>query len=179
MSHGWWRRNVWGLILVVPLTAGLFAINAEIIYDANYGFTPQRPAPIDATGTAVLDDYRAKLTSIDPVGRRDDELADRGITLPDSVQVWRAVVTFTGSPESSIGTCNEIALIDEDERAYSSAPDALDYLGAYTCGPDDYEASSPYTTTYYFLLPAQSRPQALRIVWRPLLPRYVRLPVAA
>lgn len=177
MKRGWWRRNVWGLVLLLPLTAGIFASNADRLYEDNIKYTPRQPVPVDASGTAELDDFRVSVTSFEPVSNDDPQLVDRGITLPASVQGWRAVLTFAG-PETGLGACNEVALIDERERFYPARPDTLS-LGAYTCHADEFEDVSPYPTTFYFLLPAQSRPQAVRVVWTPLLPRYVRLPVQA
>ena len=85
-----------------------------------------------------------------------------------------------GTPEEVVGAGGDslvqVALVDEGDRAYPSGQVMLP-LGPFGCSPDDYESPSPFTTTFYFLLPAQARPQALQITWLPLLPRYVQLPV--
>lgn len=176
MSRGWWRRNVWGLIFVLPVTAGLFAFNADLLYNVNFATKPTQQAPIDGTGTAVLDDIQVALDSFEPVDDDDSALASRGISLPSSVQAWRAAVTLSG-PEDSLSLCT-VVLVDAAGRQYPSSPRALP-LGAFGCSPDDSDATSPYTSTFYFLLPAPARPQALQISWAPLLPRYVQLPVGA
>jgi hypothetical protein len=174
MRHGWWRRNLWGLILLLPVTAGLFAFNADLLYDVNILAKPRDPVPVDATGTAVLDNFEVTLESFESVSEDDPAFLDRDITVPESVQAWRAVVRFSG-PEDDLSLC-KVALVDEGDRAYPSGPVMLP-LGPFGCSPDDYESPSPFTTTFYFLLPAQARPQALQITWLPLLPRYVQLPV--
>lgn len=172
MTRGWWRRNVWGLILVLPLTAGLFALNADGLYDANIRFKPRDPVPVDATGTAVLDDFRVAVDSFGPVPADDPALLEYDIALPRSVQAWRAVVRFDG-PEDELSPCS-VGLIDEHDRIYSSQS-----IGAVGCQPDEFDSPSPFTTTFYFLLPEPTQPQALQITWPVLLPRYVRLPVDA
>lgn len=173
MRRGWWRRNVWGLILVVPVTAGLFAFNADLLYNANFAAEPRQPVPVDEDGTAVLDDIRMTLDSFESVDSDDSALVDRDIALPASVRAWRAAVTISASENYSLCEAN---LVDVAGRRYPSSPPMLP-LGAYGCGPDETDAPSPYTTTFYFLLPASARPQALQISWTLLLPRYVRLPV--
>jgi hypothetical protein len=174
MRRGWWRRNVWGLILMLPLAAGLFAGNADLLYHANFLAKPRQPAPVDGTGTAVLDDFQVELESFESVREDDPDFVDRDISLPGSVQAWRAIVRFTGPEEVSL--C-DVALVDESDRVYPAGP-AMIPLGAFGCNPDDFESPSPYTSTFYFMLPAQARPQSLRITWDPLLPRYVQLPVS-
>lgn len=176
MRRGWWRRNVWGLIFVLPVVAGLFAFNADLLYRANFESTPREPAPVDGTGTAVLDDIRVTLESVEAVDSDDSALAERDISLPASVQAWRAAVTIS-APEEGYSLCTA-ALVDTAGRQYPSSPRALP-LGTFGCSADDPDASGPYTATFYFLLPAPARPQALQISWTPLLPRYVQLPVDA
>jgi hypothetical protein len=175
MTRGWWRRNLWGLILVVPMTAGLFAINADGLYEANIRLKPRDPVPVDGGGTAVLDDLRVSLESFGSVSADDPDLAEESVTLPGSVTAWRVVVTFDG-PDDQLSACS-VGLVDERDRVYSSK--SLGALGAVGCQPDEFDAPTPYQTTFYFLLPQQTRPQALQIYWLPLLPRYVRIPVEA
>jgi hypothetical protein len=174
MRRGWWRRNLWGLILLLPVTAGLVAFNADLLYNANIMAAPRDPAPVDAAGSAVLDDFEVSLESFESVADDDLALTDRDITLPASVQAWRAIVRFSG-PEDDLSLC-DVSVIDDDDRPYPSSPSMLP-LGGYGCNPDDFESPSPFTATFYFVLPAQAHPQALQITWPPLLPRYVRLPV--
>lgn len=170
MSQGWWRRNWWGLALLLPLVAGLFTLNARYLYEANFLDQPRRPAPVDASGAAVLDELRAIVDSFDPVPANDPELASHYVTVPDSLRLWRAVVTFDG-PEDILWRC-EAQLVDQQGRSYPAAALGLLTLGA-KCAPGE---SDP---TFYFLLPEQAHPQALRFIWPELLPRYIRLPVPA
>jgi hypothetical protein len=176
VRRGWWRRNLWGLIVVLPLIGGFFALNAQDFYNANFASTPRDPAPVDADGAAVLDDYHVAIDSFESVGEDDPALLDRGVTVAGSVQAWRAVVDFTGPEE--MADCTEVDLIDDGARIHPAGPSLLDGIGALSCNADDIGAPSPYQSTFYFLLPAQAQPQALRIIWEPLLPRYIELPVA-
>lgn len=168
MTRGWWRRNRWGLVLLLPLVAGLFAIDAPYLYEVNVRDQPRQPAPVDATGTARLDDLRAALVSFDPVPPDDPELAANYVTVPGSLRLWRAVVTFAG-PDDVLTRC-AAALIDQQDRIYPAAALGLLTLNA-NCDP------GRAGTKFYFLLPERAQPQALRFTWPELLPRYIRLPV--
>ena len=67
MKRGWWRRNVWGLVLLLPLLAGLVGLNGHLIYVRNYAERPSEAVPVDATGKATLDDYAVRVIELAPV----------------------------------------------------------------------------------------------------------------
>lgn len=175
--RGWLRRNAWGLALMLPLAAGLFALNYDAMYERNFSSLPKRAAAVDETGQAVLNDYRIRLVELTPVkaGPELDDLLARKARLPSSVRPWRALFAF-GAPDASIAGCR-LTLLDDRGRAFSPGPPEFAAMGQERCTPDDDLQSSPYLTTMYFLLPAESRPASVRIVWAPLLPSYVLLPV--
>jgi hypothetical protein len=179
MRRGWWRRNMWGLILVVPLAVGLFALNGSAAYELHFQQTPQRAVPVDGTGQAVLDNYSVRVVEIVPVEKTAElkAILEDQPALPTTVKPWRAIVSF-GGPDPSIRGC-KVALLDNHGREYGPKPSELDALaGNISCLPDDDEQPSPYLSTFYFLLPTDSRPTALRITWVLLLPRYVQFPIA-
>jgi hypothetical protein len=64
VKRGWWRRNVWGLVLLLPLLAGLVGLNGHLIYVRNYAERPSQPVPVDATGKATLDDYAVRVIEL-------------------------------------------------------------------------------------------------------------------
>ena len=178
MTRGWWRRNLWGLILVIPLALGMFALNATPIYRLNVTTLPKRPVPVDGTGKAMLDDYAVRVVEVAQIDNSDEIRELLGTTkppLPTTVKVWRAILSFAG-PDDMSGLC-EVELLDGQGRAYTSGPSEL-ALGGFACTPDDDEQPSPFLTTGYFLLPAESRPTAVRVMWEPRLPRYIVVPVS-
>jgi hypothetical protein len=177
MTRGWWRRNVWGLALVIPLSAGMFALNADAIYDRNFASVPRRPAPVDGTGKAVLDDYAVRVVEVAQVDNAEEVktlLSSTKAPLPTTVKVWRAILSFAG-PEEISGSCS-VELLDGQGRAYISGPDELS-AGRTACYPDDQEQPSPFISTAYFLLPTEGRPAAIRVIWEPRLPRYILIPI--
>jgi hypothetical protein len=177
MTRRWWRRNAWGLLLVMPLAAGMFALNTTEIYRLNFASLPKRAVPVDSTGKAVLDDYAVRVVEVVPVENSDDVkdlLSSIQAPLPTTVEVWRAILSFAGPKEIS-NSCT-VELLDGQGRAYTAGPSEL-VAGPFDCVPDDNAQPSPYVSTSYFLLPTGGRPTAVRVVWEPRLPRYIRIPV--
>ena len=181
MNKGWWRRNIWGLLLIVPLIAGTFAFGIDEAYKYNYTMLPKEPVPIDGTGRAVLDDYAARLIEVKHV-ETEAELKrverfgqDR---LPSNVSVWRGILSIE-APEDSFVTLCDSWLVDGQGRRYRNAPSELggDSRSFAACGPDDEKQPAPYTVTFYFLLPSGVRPTALLITWDPQLPRFIEFPI--
>jgi hypothetical protein len=186
MKRGWWRRNVWGLVLVLPLFVGVFAVNADVAYERNYSQQAKEPVPVDGTGAAVLDEYTVRVVEVDPVENEvevDDLLGFGDDTLPDGVKIWRAVLAIDaprGGDNDFVSLC-DAWLEDAAGHQYGKNPSEL--RGAPhlfgPCSADDDDEPAPFTTTLVFLLPAETRPTALVLTWIDQLPRYVRLPVAA
>jgi hypothetical protein len=183
MRRGWWRRNLWGLLLVLPLLAGLFAFNADITYDRNYRQQTKEPVPVDGTGRAVLDDYAVRVMELAPVENEleIDQLMGFGQSAPPStVKIWRALVAIDAprTDESTVFSCKSW-LEDAAGRRYGMNPTEVGHAphAFGGCSPDNEEQPVPYTTTVVFLLPAETRPTALVLTWLDRLPRYIRFPV--
>lgn len=182
--RGWFRRNGWGLLLVLPLAAGLFAFNGDLIYERNYTLRPKEPVPVDGTGLATLDDYQLRVLELKPVENPievKDLLGFAGEPLPDTVRIWRLILTVSAAgpvEESTVSTC-KLALEDAAGRRYSNDPSELPggSFSSSACGADDDDQPVPYTSTSVFLLPADARPTSVIVTWDDRLPRYVRLPV--
>jgi hypothetical protein len=179
-TRGWWRRNVWGLILVLPLLAGLFAFNADGFYGRNYRERPKEPVPIDGTGLAKLDDYAIRMMQVAPVENEVDVknmLGFGGRPLPSSVKIWRVLLSIQAPEDSFVGLC-KMSLEDADGRLYAFAPTELHGGPIISgCYPDNTDQPKPYTSTSLYLLSAEARPTAVRITWLGQFPRYVRFPV--
>jgi hypothetical protein len=183
MTRGWWRRNIWGLVLLLPLVLGLFASNLSTAYDRHYRSQAKEPVPVDGTGQAVLDDYALRVIELAPVENELD--VDRLVGFgqeapPSSTRVWRAIVSVDAPRDenSTVSVCKSW-LVDEAGRRYTNNPDELGRAPHVfgECSPDDDDQPSPYATTMVFLLPAEARPAALVITWLDRLPRCVRFPV--
>jgi hypothetical protein len=184
MKRGWWRRNVWGLALVVPLFLGVFAVNADVAYERNYSQQAKEPVPVDGSGAATLDDYTVRVVEVHPVENEieiDDLLGFGRDTLPDGVKIWRVVLAIDAprGDGSTVATCDSW-LEDAAGRRYGNNPSEL--MGSPhafgQCNADDGDQPAPFNTTMVFLLPAESRPASLVITWLDRLPRYIRFPVA-
>ncbi len=179
-ARGWWRRNIWGVVLLLPLVAGLFALNRNLIYDRNFGAEPRIAAAVDGTGKAVLDDYAVRLIEAVPLpsDQLDVVLSGRP-ALPSSARPWRVILSIAGPPDSYVGAC-KAELMTADGIAYEASPNEFVVTGnTFThCNPDDSRQPSPYVTTLYMLLPVDQEPVGVRITWPSLLPRYMYLPVS-
>ena len=183
MNHGWWRRNRWGLILVLPLIAGVVGLNGHLIYVRNYAERPEEPVPVDATGQARLDDYAVRVIELVPVDNQQELkrlLPFESPGLPSSVKVWRLILSIDAPDDGLVGECLIRLRDDATGRSFAMGPaelsgsDVRPYGG---CLADDNEQPAPYTATAYFLLPAETRPSAIVVTWQLRLPRYVRFPV--
>ena len=185
MKRGWWRRNVWGLALLLPLLAGLFGLNGHLIYVRNYAQQPNEPVPVDATGKATLDDYAVRVIELAVVENQQELKKLRPFDspgLPASLRVWRLILSVEGPVKEGVGNCGIELRDDTTGRTYAMGPSELSGQGSLRaqndgCYPDDEDQPSPFTATTFFLLPAETRPSAIIIAWDSRLPRFVRLPV--
>ena len=91
VTRGWWRRNLWGLIAVLPLAAAVLGVNAGLLIERNLTQVPRQPI-IVAMGQPVefadADVRLVSLTAVEPsVG-----VVGRGNTLPAGLTIWQAVM---------------------------------------------------------------------------------------
>jgi hypothetical protein len=182
MSVGWWRRNRWGLILLLPLILGLVAIDADLIYQKVWGTEHKQPLTVDENGgvTFPVDGSRLRLVDLTRVSDLTG-LTSVELTLPPTVVIWRGRIEIQAPRESTIGACT-VTLEDADGRIYATNPSEMrtSRVTSYGClGDTDAGDTGPstYVATSYFALPVDARPVALRISLPDELPRYVRLAV--
>lgn len=181
MRGGWWRRNVWGLVLSPLFALGLFALAIPDYLQQNHAKAPTEPVPVDATGQAKLDDTAVRIIEFGVVTRELEIkklMAADAPPLPPTAKIWRAMLDVhvpVGGPKKS---CSHIAVEDATGRTYEEGPNELQGFAAQAkyCFADDENQQGIYTSTSYFVLPADARPVAVRIDWG-VLPRYVRLPL--
>lgn len=179
MNAGWWRRNRWGLIGVVPAIAALLALSAQNVYHEWWNGQPREPVPADTAGWYPLLNARMRLVALEPATDLRTYAGERFVPPPD-VSIWRARIEFDAGKDSLIGGC-DIWAEDETGRTFQDDPEAelagaADAISA-GCVPavDKNEAGSRYVNATYFALPTGARAVAVRIIIVTRLPRYVRL----
>lgn len=180
--QGWWRRNVWGLVLILPAVAFVVAVRWDSIY---YGVIRSEPLiPVNAAQQEWVDFKGAKmrLTEFAPATGLVAS-GNKPLALPDGVKAWRAVIEFQAPDQEALEGC-KFQLEDTAGRLYSDRPDELSLargLPIASCVPldeDEEERSSDYSATVVFVMPSQAQPAAVRITWLTQYPRFVRLTIA-
>jgi hypothetical protein len=191
-ARGWWRRNLWGLLALVPLLAGQFVLNVDIFIERTFERKP-REAIVAAPGESVeFDNTDLRLISLTEIPPHADQVGE-GRTLPAGLTIWRAVVGVDrhAGVESFITTCS-MYLEDEAGRLFDPKPSELRgfELGSFGCLQKDFEPDrsfddvlnpqaedefAPYQSTQYFVMPSDARPKGVRVELLLQLPRYVLL----
>jgi hypothetical protein len=184
VSRGWWRRNLWGLIAVLPLTAGVFAVNADLLVERNLTLVPRQPIVVAAGQSVEYADADLRLVSLTPVEPRV-EVVGRGNTLPAGLTIWQAVIDVDPHSAERLAIGCKVFVEDAQGRLFGNGPSELkgtegSFLGGLSAdNPLDLDAAesareAPFTSTSYFVLPAGIQPAAVRLTYEPALPRYVR-----
>lgn len=149
---GWWRRNRWGLVGVIPAILLLFALSAEYLYEKTYKGKPRNPVPAGADSSFELSGTRLRLVDLGPA--TDLKAYDgKAFQPPPGVAIWRARIEFfivvpkdpnedlfpgldplpgetkppvdpDAPPETKLGGC-EIVLEDTQGRLYDDDPTDL------------------------------------------------------
>jgi hypothetical protein len=185
---GWWRRNRWGLLALIPTAAAIAGLSYQSVSDY-HASTPHQPVPVGADGIAALDGARFHLTGL--AEATDLRTFDgQPFAPPPGVVIWRATIDFDTGPHSPIGGC-AISAEDSGGRLFDGDPTELvqDADGALSRGclpADDADAEmddnnfpvkgSKYTNTEYFAVPVGDQLVAVRILPSGFSPQYVRLP---
>lgn len=180
--HGWWRRNIWGLVALLPLIVGTFAFNAGLFYDRNVLRRPTSPIVVAANQPVRYHDARIRLISLTEV-EPTRQIVGEGHTLPAGVTIWRSVVEVD-APEESLISTGYLYLEDTLGRLYSASPSHLQGTAAVAFGGlsadreidldnPDAPRPNPYTSTRYYVMPSTVRPVGVRVVHTLELPRYV------
>ena len=196
---GWWRRNRWGLLLLIP--ALVLALVPPVISVYDMLWTRQERLPIaGSTDTwATYGGVRVRLVEISEEkdlpgygGRREKA--------PAGMRVVKVVLAFDGPGEALAGC--EVWLESTTGERFSADPDELDdaKLPSGSCSAEDGaqptvtpapsggtsaessvtsspdpEAVQQWRTETYFVMPPTSYPRSVRIVVRTQLPEYVVL----
>jgi hypothetical protein len=176
--RGWWRRNVWGLLTMVPL----FGVAAGLAFvDPVYRFWEQQPVqPVTASadGWVQLDDVKVRLAEVKAVAPVDSR--GRALAMPPGTLAWRAELEFKLADPKAAQGC-EIRLVDDSGRLFGTMPQELSRARESTglpCAPPDGDEDKgllEYRSTAYFVLPTAAEPVNIKIAWVTRNPRYVLL----
>jgi hypothetical protein len=203
---GWWRRNRWGLVLVLPGLLVLLALSAQRLRHELHDSQLTEPAAALSDGSYELEGTRVRLIDIGPAtGIKTYD--GNAFTPPGNVVIWQVRLDLlivvpkpaatglptptpdpsepphpdvTLPPETQLGACT-LTLEDGHGRRYDDEPDAFlegaDVNHNYGClGPFDATDPMHYEITALFALPRDTRPVAL-LVSHSSLPHYIRIPV--
>ncbi len=181
LGRGWWRRNVWGLVAVVPALA--LMVYAGVYSDLEY-WQRGRPvqAPSAADGSAEFAGLRLRLVELAPTTELKRS-ATAAFVPPEGVTVWRAVIEIESpDPEKSPGC----TIVLEDRAGNRHDTEAQELTKARVplanCRPDtDSGGPAPvsgrYRTVAHFALATGVDAVAVRLSFGSfdLAVRYVRL----
>jgi hypothetical protein len=184
MSDGWWRRNRWGLIALVPALAAAVAVPTYEAYEGYWKSRPREPIVAGDDGWVAFAGARLRLEELAPA----DDLVDSNrnpVTPPEGVKVWRVRIAFNAPDAESLAGC-ALTLEDDSGRTYGDAPRDLAMVTLLNarCTPPDTELATPspgasapstYENVTYFATPSSARPVAVRVTLRGHLPAYARL----
>lgn len=173
---GWWRRNRWGLLALVPVLLLAAGLRAGDVYQVFWKRQPRAPVGPAADGWVTYGKARMRLVALAPA----TDLAGFGgapFTPPAGVTAWKATVAFEATKDAGLGACR-LLLEDEAGRTYGPSPNELSgaRLPYPSCTPDGDPPPTSYQSVIYFATPTAARPAAVRIVLTLVLPRYARLP---
>lgn len=177
LGRGWWRRNAWGLVAVVPA----FAL---MIYAAAYDNIEQwqrgRPTAVPAAADGSVDFAGVRLRLVELAPATDLKRFDRSpFTPPDGVAVWRAVLEIESPAPDTAPSC-KLELEDGAGNRYQDRPDELSRADTRTadCRPDDEQppVSGRYRSVAYFATATGVEAVAVRVTYGSVdLVRYARL----
>ncbi|MEQ4303088.1 hypothetical protein ABNF97_17120 [Plantactinospora sp. B6F1] len=173
---GWWRRNRWGLLALLPALVLALGPGMRDGYQRYSQAEYLEPVGVGADGWVGFSDARIRLVELVEAPSVPAR-GSRRVTLPAGVRVWRAVLVFEPStPEALIGCLSYLE--DRDGRLFSWNPAELRGAGLPIprCVADD-PAVRSFQTEAYFVLPDSAVPAAVWIVKATQRPRYARLPL--
>lgn len=177
-QRGWLRRNLWGLLTIVPVTAAMLVVylDKSNAYERFWKFEPRVPV-VAVDGWADYAGAKIRLVEFGPA-KDLRESASKAFMPPEGLLVWRAVIEYDVADQKSVGGC-KLELEDDKGRFYSTDAAELSsargvlYAG---CTAEDRNLNR-YQTFIFFITPSDSRPVAVRITLATKLPRYAWLSV--
>jgi hypothetical protein len=187
-ARGWWRRNLWGLLLVFPMI--IVALAVPFVNDAYDRWFHLEPiVPVNGSHGAWADyaDGRMRLLELAQVDIQNH--SKKPVTVPGA-RVWRARAAFDTPTGDTYGGC-KVKLEDAEGRTFDDRPQEISSAALsydYGCTPPSDLGAKPsarptpsgggrvrFDNTYYFVLPASARAVAVRVFLATKAPRYARL----
>ncbi|GAA4438938.1 hypothetical protein [Phytohabitans houttuyneae] len=175
---GWWRRNLWGLIAILPAFALAIGPSAKEGFDKYTSGYPRQAVQPSSDGWASYAGARVRLVTFEPaiyLEKYDGEL----FRPQGGTKVWKATLAFEAADRKALAGC-DLVLEDTAGRLYSVNPDELDgtRAGYPSCTPDEDDPSTPWQAEMYFVTSGSAQPSAVRVVNSLELPLYARLPTS-
>lgn len=174
---GWWRRNRWGLVALLPALALALGPSLKEGYEQYSRTEPRRPVVAGADGWVAFSGARIRLVEV-VEETTVPGYGNRPFQLPKGVRAWRVTLAFETTDPEALAGCQP-QLEDQAGRIFTARPAELSgaRMPVVRCTPSDEAAGSTYQTVAYFALPRSATPAAVRIIRLTELPSYARLPV--
>lgn len=177
LGRGWWRRNAWGLVVVLPACAAMLYGSVYLDLD---NWRQREPRPVAAAADGWVDFGGVRLRLVEIVPATDlKRFGGQPFTVPEGVAAWRAV--FEVQPSGAEVPFCTVRLEDAAGRVYDDRPDELlrADLDRATCAAEDSPVpagSGRHQAAAYFVTPAGAEPVAVRVTFGTVgLDRYARL----
>ena len=122
-AHGWWRRNRWGLVLLLPLlAAALLGPFRQEAYDRFFKAKPR--VPLTAAPGASVEYGGARIRLIEIVEAGDVvDYGSKPVAIPGT-KIWRARTVFEAMDPQTLGGCT-VQLEDTAGRLFDDRPSEL------------------------------------------------------
>jgi hypothetical protein len=154
---GWWRRNRWGLVAVLPAFAAILSLHFSDAYEQYWLRQPNEPVAAAEQGWASYGGAQMRLVELGPAGDLKD-YGGKPVQLPPSVRAWRAVIEFRVSSADAVAGCR-LSLEDDTARVYDVGPAELSRARTPipTCtAPAGSQPSADYQSVVYFVTAADT-----------------------
>jgi hypothetical protein len=174
-TKGWWRRNLWGLIALLPILGLALGPTLKESLDLYNRVDAHDAVLPGGDGWVSYSDARIRLVSFGPA--TDLKTYDgEPFQPPARTKVWKATLAFDAASKDAVTGCT-LALEDSEGRIFSANPTELSGARARfpACTPEDDNAPSPWQVDMYFMTPEAAQPAAVRVTRGLQLPRYARL----
>jgi hypothetical protein len=197
---GWWRRNAWGLVLLVPAMAAVSVAPYLQTYDTFLAHQERQPVLPGAEHWVSFSDARMRLVELSEESTLPT-YDDRTTPAPAGLRVVRAVIEFDGVPENpGLQGCRlflestageqysekptELTSVDTVSLPHGGCTPETDF-SAPTASPSPGASSKPtpipsgargtWRTVCYFAMPLTAYPSGVRVSIATELPRYALL----
>lgn len=175
---GWWRRNRWALLALLPVLGIALYSPGKNAYDRYLRVTPVNAVAAGADGWVRYHDARLRLIEL-VAPAEIPTFGSRRFELPPGVRVWRGTFEVDSAKSGERLAGCDIALEDSEGRTYDDSP--LELIGARlplsSCAPAGGQPAptGPYEVQEYFAVPRSAEPVAVRVWLSTRLPSYARL----